>query len=152
MLVNKLFAYLKIFRRSVVRISDYCTVEIEKVQKRLGSLHDKYIDNEIRIEDYNLLKTKYKTEIDSLTKQKSEKNIITNDISAQLEFYMGILENLAGFYEKADVMGKQRIIGSIFTGKLIYSEKKVQTTKINEVVSLLVNTSKAFEKKKGTIQ
>ena len=45
---------------------------------------------------------------------------------------MGILENLSGFYEKADMVGKQRIIGSIFTGNLIYSEKKVRTTKVNK--------------------
>jgi hypothetical protein len=35
---------------------------------------------------------------------------------------------------------------------LIYSGKKVQTTKVNEVVSLLINTSKTFEKmKKGQL-
>ena len=45
-------------------------------------------------------------------------------------------------------LGKQRIIGSIFKGNLIYSGKKVRTTKVNEVVSLLINTSKAFEKNK----
>ncbi len=127
--------------------------EIEKAQKRLESLQDKYIDNEIGVEDYNRLKTKYKADIDSFTKQKAEINIITNDISVQLEFCMSVLENLAGFYEKADVVGKQRIIGSIFTGNLIFSEKKVQTTKVNEVVSLLINTSKAFEKmKKGQLR
>ena len=63
---------------------------------------------------------------------------------------MGILENLSGFYEKADMVGKQRIIGSIFTGNLIYSEKKVRTTKVNEVVSLIINSNKAYGKmKKG---
>jgi hypothetical protein len=80
--------------------------EIEKTQKRLESLQNKFIDNEIGAEDYNRLKAKYKTDIDSFIKQKADINIITNDISAQLEFCMGILENLSGFYEKADVVGK----------------------------------------------
>jgi hypothetical protein len=44
-------------------------------------------------------------------------------------------------------MVKQLIIGSIFTGNLIYSGKKVRTKKVKEVVSLPLNTSKAFEKK-----
>jgi hypothetical protein len=61
---------------------------------------------------------------------------------------MGILENLSGFYEKADVVGKQQIIGSIFTRNLIFSKNKVRTTKVNEVVSMLVKSGKAFEKKK----
>jgi hypothetical protein len=74
---------------------------------------------------------------------------MTNDLIDQLEFCMGILENLSGIYEKADVVGKQRIIGSISTGKLIYSEKRVRTLKVNVVISLLINTSKDFEKEKG---
>jgi site-specific DNA recombinase len=63
---------------------------------------------------------------------------------------MGILENLSKFYENADVTGKQRIPGSIFPENIFFSEKKVRTKKVNEVVSLLVNTNKSFEKiKKG---
>ena len=123
-------------------------IEIEKTQKRLVSLKDKYIDDEIGKEDYHQLKSKYNSDIEKLTIQKADINIMTNDLSSQLEFCMGILENLSGFYEKADVAGKQRIIGSIFTGNLIYSGKKVRTTKVNEVVSLLINTNKAFEKNK----
>ncbi len=125
-------------------------IEIEKNKKRMESLQDKYVDNEISKEDYSQLKMKYSLDIERLTKERAEINMITSDLSEQLKFCMDILENLSGFYEKADVEGKQAIIGSIFTGKLIYSEKKVRTTKVNEAVSLLINTSKAFEKiKKG---
>ena len=81
-----------------------------------------------------------------LSSQKDEILSITKDISVQLSFCMGLLENLAGFYENADLEGKQRILGSIFTGNLIYEQKKVRTTKVNEVVSLLINTNKAFRK------
>lgn len=122
--------------------------ETEKIKKRMESLQDKFIDNELGKEDYNLLKAKYTSDLDKLTKEKVEINFMTNDISDQLEFCMGILENLSGFYDKADVVGKQQIIGSIFTGNLIFSKNRVRTTKVNEVVSLLINSSKAFEKKK----
>jgi hypothetical protein len=137
------------FKDANTRLQQIVT-EIDKTQNRLESLQDKYIDNEIKMDEYNKLKAKYLANIDRLTKDKTEMNIMTNDISAQLEFCMDIMENLSGFYEKADTEGKQRIIGSIFTGNLIYSENKVRTTKVNEVVSLLINTSEAFEKmKKG---
>ena len=129
------------------RISNVNT-EIEKTRKRLDSLQNKYIDNEIDKEDFYQLKAKYTSTINDLTSKKEEARIITNDISVQLNFCMGILENLSGFYENADLAGKQRILGSIFTGNLIFSEKKVRTTKVNEVVSLLVNVSKDSEKKK----
>jgi hypothetical protein len=71
------------------------------------------------------LKAKYLANIDRLTQDKADMNTMTNDIIAQLEFCMDIMENLSGFYEKADTEGKQRIINSIFTGNLIYSEEKV---------------------------
>jgi hypothetical protein len=74
---------------------------------------------------------------------------VINDISVQLNFCMGILENLSGFYEKADLAGKQQILGSIFSENLIFSQNKVRTKKVNKVVSLLVNTSKAFQKIKN---
>ncbi|MBN1181057.1 MAG: recombinase family protein [Bacteroidales bacterium] len=122
--------------------------ETERLNKRLESLQDKYLDNEIGKEDYNLLKVKYTAEKEKLIKERSEISFMTHEIGDQLEFCMGILEDLSGFYEKADVTGKQQIIGSIFTGNLIFSENRVRTTKVNEVVSLLINSSKAFEKKK----
>jgi hypothetical protein len=63
-------------------------IEIEKTQKRLTSLQDKYIDDEIGKEEYHQLKSKYNTDIERLTSQKAEINIMTNVHSSQLEFYM----------------------------------------------------------------
>ncbi len=123
--------------------------EIEKIRQRLSSLQDKYIDNEIGKEDFHQLKAKYTTTIHNLTSQKEDIRIVSNDLSAQLNFCMGILENLSGFYENADLAGKQQILGSIFSENLIFSQKRVRTKKVNEVVSLLVNTSKAFQKTKS---
>jgi site-specific DNA recombinase len=92
------------------------------------------------------LKAKCNEQINNLIAQKDAFRIIRNDISVQLNYCMGILENLSKFYENADVTGKKRILGSIFTENIFFSEKKVRTKKVNEVVSLLVNTSKTFEK------
>jgi len=71
-------------------------IETEKIKKRLESLQDKFIDNELGKEDYNLLKAKYTSDLNKLTKEKVEINFMTNDISDQLEFCMGVLENLPG--------------------------------------------------------
>jgi hypothetical protein len=49
---------------------------------------------------------------------------MTHEIGDQLEFCMGILGNLSGFFEKADVAVKQQIIGPIFIGNLIFFRKQ----------------------------
>jgi hypothetical protein len=122
--------------------------KIEKARHRLASVQNKYIDNKISKEDFHQLKANYTIAIDQLNAQKSEIRIHSNDISVQLNSCMGIFENLSGFYENADLEGKQRIIGSIFTGNLIFSEKKVRTIKVKEVIYLLLNVDKDLKGQK----
>jgi hypothetical protein len=52
------------------------------------------------------------------------------------------------------ILRKRRFEGQaeenwLFSGNLIFSQKRVRTKKVNEVLSLLVNTSKAFQKIKS---
>ena len=125
--------------------------EIEKNKKRLENIQDKFVDNEITKEEFNQLKVKYNREMDNLIRQRAELNALNNDISAQLEFSLVVVENLSDFYSKADTSGKQQIPGSIFTDNLVFSGKKVRTKKLNEVVSLIVNTNKAIRRAKNRL-
>ena len=51
-------------------------------------------------------------------------------------------------YENADIEFKQQLLDLIFTGKLYFSENKVRTTEINEVINLLHNISRAYRRNK----
>jgi hypothetical protein len=59
---------------------------------------------------------------------------------------MDLLLDLPKFYEKATIDGKQQLIGSIFTGNLIFVNKKVRPTKINEAVSLITNINRCYRR------
>ena len=54
---------------------------------------------------------------------------------------------MSNYYRNASTTVKSKIIGSIFPEKLIYSEKQYRTTKVNEVLALILNTSEAFKTK-----
>ena len=59
---------------------------------------------------------------------------------------MDLLLDLPKFYEKATFDGKQQLIGSIFTGNLIFKNKKVRTTRINEAVSLISSIDRSYRR------
>ena len=105
-----------------------------------------YIDGEISKDDYQQLKQKYESDIIRLNYEKSELKNINKDIITQLEFCMAVVLDLPKFYEKATIDGRQQLIGSIFTGNLIFKNKKVRTTKINEAVSLITNINRSYRR------
>ena len=47
-------------------------------------------------------------------------------------------------YQKIDLAGKQKLIGSIFPRKFILEENKVRTEEMNEVVRWYLNSGKAL--------
>ncbi len=65
---------------------------------------------------------------------------------SKFDFCMNLLLNLTEFYEKSSIDGKQQLIGSIFTGNLIFANKKVRTTKINEVLFLINSIYESYGK------
>ena len=121
-------------------------IEIEKNNMRIDRLKDMYVNGEISKEDYEQLKQKYEANIYRLKFEKSELKNINKDVITQLEFCTDLLLDLPKFYEKATIDGKQQLIGSIFTGNLIFVNKKVRTTKINEAVSLITNINRCYRR------
>ena len=57
-----------------------------------------------------------------------------------------LLNDLVNKYRKADVVVKQKMIGSIFTGKLCFDGKKYRTADLNPAVELMLNGIKPFER------
>lgn len=49
-----------------------------------------------------------------------------------------IMKKIATRYVSASPIGKKKIIGSIFAGKLIFSENKYRTTEPNVILELII--------------
>jgi hypothetical protein len=63
----------------------------------------------------------------------------------QILFSVNFLAKLSVYYDTADLIGKQQIIGSIFLEKMVFENNSFRTTKVNEVVELICRTSKHFK-------
>ena len=60
--------------------------------------------------------------------------------------YKDTFPYLPEFYEKSSIDGKQRLIDSIFTENLIFKNKKVRTTRVNEAVSLITSINRSYRR------
>ena len=64
-----------------------------------------------------------------------------------VEFSGNLFRNLPEFFTNADLKAKQQIVGSIFPERLVFEEKQYRTTRENEVLRLMCNTSKDYSRK-----
>ncbi|TYQ00223.1 DNA invertase Pin-like site-specific DNA recombinase [Tenacibaculum adriaticum] len=116
-----------------------------QIEEKLDNTTEKYIENAIDKESYLRLKNKYKEQISSLTISIDEYSDYQKDISLYIDFGINLLTCLSTFYKKARTEIKRKIIGSIFSEKLIFEDKKYRTAKLNDAISLIFSNSKGLE-------
>ena len=67
-----------------------------------------------------------------------------------LRYGTKVLGNLSYYYSTATLKNKQKIVGSMFPEKLIYSENTYRTAQPNEIISLLYYVNEEMKKEKVT--
>ena len=55
-----------------------------------------------------------------------------------------MIENLPKYYEEADLIAKQQILGSIMAEKLVFEKDKYRTMPFRKVVSLISRQGKGY--------
>ncbi len=123
--------------------------EINKVQKRLENLQDKLADNLIEISDYNSTRQRYVSQLRELNDKKAGMTYNRKGIQEQILFCYPFFENLPSFYVESAPYLKQRIIGSIFPEKILFSGNYFRTTRINVVAELIRSINKPFDRNKN---
>lgn len=67
-----------------------------------------------------------------------------------VKYGFSLLKDLRKYYEISSIEIKQKILSSIFPGKLIFEDNKCRTPKVNKVLKLLTsNINELGEIKKG---
>ncbi len=129
--------------------------KIAEINEYQLSLTQKYGIGKIKENIYEQLMDNYETELIGLKASKAELGDYQKDLDKYISFGLSLLTNLSGYYENAGVDVKTKIIGSIFTEKLIFQNKTFRTQPFNEAIALLSKYNKGFreiQNKKGTIQ
>ena len=119
--------------------------EIEKVKERITNLQDDFMDRKISSEDFHPMKERTeKTPIGLELKLKDLKKM-TSPFKTFINKEVPMLENIAEYYKNSDGKTKKKILGCIFSEKLVYEKGKVATYKFTKPIQVLLNVSKVFK-------
>jgi site-specific DNA recombinase len=123
--------------------------EIDKNKNRVTKAMQMMLDGQLDSSDYKAIKEQYETANASILKERailSSQKDYTTDIAGTF----GLLSNITGIFQSANTETKKRIVSLNFPGKLIFENDKVQTPRMNNVLSLIMmNDSELQDIKKG---
>lgn len=121
--------------------------EISKLTNQLNQAALKNIEGGLNDERYKEVETilenqKMKYQIELINLEKFEPAFKTYVANSTL-----LLTDLSSYYQNHDTETKKRIVGSIFSEKIIFENEMYRTTKTNEIIELLFNLDKGFKEK-----
>ncbi len=120
--------------------------EVEKITKhinlfknRIISVGNKYSDGEIDVQEFRRFESRFLEKIRELNNRIAELSMQDSNYLKYIKYSFSLLGDLEGYYKRANVEVKDKLVSSIFPEKLIYEEEKYRTPKVNAVLSLLTN-------------
>ena len=122
--------------------------EIDKNTARINKAMQMMLDGEIESFEYKAIKSRFDTANTILLRERASLEIDKVDYSSTINGCFNLLKHLDKFYNEANVSMKQKIVGLNFPEKLIYENGRVQTPKMNEVLSLIMLENNLLEHKK----
>ena len=111
--------------------------EIERQNERLKKTEELMLDEQLELAEYRSIKKRLEEVIGNLTREKINMELMDSNYMKYIQYDFALLKNVDGYYKKADLDTKRKLIGSVFTGKLIFEENQCRTTRLNEVVKLI---------------
>ncbi len=121
----------------------------KQIEEKLDKLTEKFAEDNINKESYDRLCNKYYAQINDLKLNIDEYSDYQKDINLYVDFGIQLLINLSIFYNKATTEIKRQIIGSIFSEKLVFEDKKYRTAKLNDAVALIFMNIKELQNEKN---
>ena len=119
--------------------------EIEKVKERVINLQDDYMDRKNSPKEFHPMRQKTEKTLTGLELNLKNLKQSTSPFKTFINKEVSMLENIAGYYKKSDGVIKKKILGCIFSKKLVLEKGKVATYEFTKPVQVLLNTSKVFK-------
>ena len=124
--------------------------QIVNLNNRLDRAREKYLQDRLDFDDYQIIKNESKPKIDNLEMalQNQKLSSQNTDIKVKLEQVLDILPNLSQLYIKGDNYTKSSILCSILAEKLEFQETAFRTPKLNSALAQIVLISNLLQSKK----
>ncbi len=144
--LEKLFEKEDLYRRDEIqRIKK----EIEKLEGRKSNLQSLILDGKITAEDYNDMKRKVEKDLILIKNRLNGLQDEPSPYKTYISKTVPMLENLTGYYKAADGQTKKKILGCIFSEKLVFEKGKVATTPFTEPIQVLFKIAKVLQGSKN---
>ncbi len=128
------------------------TNEIEELKEIISKAEDNLFEGKIDVSTFERGKAKYLKKIADLEYNYSDLKNHDQNLLKQIKIALKIFENLKNLYNTASWEGKQMILGSIFTEKLIFEKNKCRTLNSNKLINdILLKTNILHSEKRRTI-
>ena len=119
--------------------------ELKKILDKKETLLEKMIEGVISNEDYQKHNNKYSEQIAELELEIENLKADDKELKKYISFGIFMLQNLNEVYDKLDVNGKGKLIGSIFDEKLVFLKNKYRTPKLKDGAAFIFNNNKALQ-------
>jgi site-specific DNA recombinase len=129
-------------KRSELKLDE---VTIDKNKQRIAQAQQLMLDGELSIEDYRDIKGRYETELVRLQQKGLAQKDFDNSLNEHVLNVTRLLRNLSQYYVSASLSVKQKIIGSIFSEKLVFENNAYRTISFNKTIELICRTGKDFK-------
>jgi site-specific DNA recombinase len=125
--------------------------EINKKSEMLAKATMKFVNDELDKDNYNKLKEVLQNEMANLKAEIIEFKGMESGFMECMTYGITFLSKLPFYYSTATLENKQKMLGSIFPEKLIFSENTYRTAEPNEIVDFLSTIDATFKNNKDLV-
>lgn len=111
-------------------------IEIEKNKERLNKAQQMMLDGEMEMADYKEIKRNIEPKIETMLNQQLGFNLVEVEYRSYLKKGLTAIQNLGYLFDNAPINGKQDIIRSTLKENAVFSEGRVRTEKLNNLILL----------------
>jgi site-specific DNA recombinase len=122
---------------------------LEDVMERIEKLQDLFVDGKIEQRQYTETMLRYNDQKRNITDNLNDIKLLNNEYLGWLKNGINMMSNLKSHYAKSGIREKQLLISSIFPEKFIFDGKKCRTTRINDVLRVILQIDSDLCNKKS---
>ncbi len=123
-------------------------LEIAGQQEKLLTVDERFIEGQITADSYHRLKTAYDKKLQELELRQQGIETTGTNFDKYVHYGLSLLTDLPAYYNAASLEVKQKLIGSICSGKFVYENGKYRTNDLNPAIALLQRKNVDYGAKK----
>ena len=126
--------------------------DVKKVEVRLQRLQDRFLDGEISSDDYKEIRQRYNDEIYALRSQiEILKTPNRSVVEPQMAYATSFINNIERCLSSVEMSVKMDVLGSIFSGKMVFENGKCRTAQFNPIIAILMGREPFFNEKGASV-